>query len=97
MPKLTRNEVRAIVDGEVKFSEKWERERPNYLVPDAQKPIGEWLTYMDVYLEAVKKAVTLANPIAALSNVRCLLNLAETCAMHNGLPRRDDGDKTDIY
>jgi hypothetical protein len=97
MAKLTRNEVRTVVDGEARYSEKKERERPNYLIPDAQKQVGEWLERMDVCLKAAEKAAVLGKPTAALSNVRCLLNLAETCAMYHGLPRREDGDVTDVY
>jgi hypothetical protein len=97
MPKLTRQEIRAIVDGEAQFSEKWDRERANYTLPDAQKPIGEWLTYMDVYLHAAKKAATLADTTMALNNLRCLINLGEACAQNHGLPARAEGDNTDLY
>ena len=97
MPKLTRADVRTIVDGEERFSRKWDDSRPDYQLADSQKPIGEWLTYMRVYLTAAEKAVTLAHRDAALHNLRCLLNLSEACAQHHGLPPRPDGDNTDLY
>jgi hypothetical protein len=97
MPKLTRDGVRSAVDTEAKFSEKWEANRRPGSLPDADKPVGEWLTYMRVYMAAAEEAVTRDDQFAALSNLRCLLNLGETCAMHRGMPERHLGDERDIY
>lgn len=97
MPKLFRDGVRSVVDTEAKFSEKWEANRRPGSLSDADKPIGEWLTYMRVYLAAADAAVTRADEFAALSNLRCLLNLGETCAMYRGMPERAPGDERDIY
>ena len=97
MPRLTRAEVRRRVDTEEVFSRKWEENRPNYQLPDSGKSIAEWLTFMDVYLQAAKKAVTLAKPDVALQNIRCLINLGEACAQHHEMPPRAEGDDTDLY
>ena len=98
MPKLTREEVRRIVDEEARFSEKWDRERPPGTLADADKPVEVWFCWMDTYLQEAKKAVVLGyDKTAALNNLRCILNLAEACAQHHGLPRRVEDDKKDIY
>lgn len=98
MPRLTREEVRTIVDGEAAFSEKWDRERPEGSIADADKPIEVWLAWMQVYLqEALRATVIGYDKTAALNNLRCVLNLGEACAQHHGLPRRTEDDKKDIY
>jgi 3-oxoacyl-(acyl-carrier-protein) synthase len=98
MPKLTREEVRKIVDEEAKFSEKWDRERPDGSPGDADKSVETWLAWMQVYLQEAMKAATLGyDKTAALHNLRCVLNLGEACATYHGLPRREEGDTTDLY
>ena len=98
MPKLTRQEVRASVDTEAKFSSKWDENRPADDPGDAAKSVETWLAYIHVYLEAALKAATVGyDKTAALQNLRCILNLGEACAQHHGLPPRAEGDSTDIY
>lgn len=97
-PKLTRQEVREIVDEEARFSEKWDRERPPGSLADADKPFEVWAGWMIVYLQEAMKAATLSyDKTAALNNLRCVLNLGEACAQYHGLPRRAEGDKRDVY
>jgi hypothetical protein len=98
MSKLTRQEVRAIVDEEAVFSEKWDRERPEGSIADADKPVEVWLGWMQVYLQEAMKATVLGyDKTAALNNLRCVLNLGEACAQYHGLPRRAESDKKDLY
>ncbi len=97
-PKLTRQEVREIVDEEARFSEKWDRERPPESLADADKPVEVWLGWMLVYLQEAMKATVLGyDKTATLNNLRCVLNLGEMCAQYHGLPRRTEDDKKDIY
>ncbi len=97
-PKLTRQEIRTIVDEEARFAEKWDNERPAGSLADADKPIEVWLAWMEVYLRKAMDATVIGyDKIAALHNLRCVLNLGETCAQHHGLPRREPGDTKDTY
>jgi hypothetical protein len=96
--KLTREQVREIVDGEASFSEKWDRERPPGSLADADKPVEVWLAWILVYTQEALKAATLRyDKTAALNNLRCILDLGETCAQYQGLPGRAEDDETDIY
>lgn len=98
MPRLTREEVRAIISKEARFSEKWDRERPEGSIADADKPVEVWLAWIHVYVqEALKNCALGYDKTAALQNLRCILNLAEACAMHHGLPERAEDDTRDIY
>lgn len=98
MPRLTRQEVRDIVDGEACFAQKWDRERPLGSTADADKQIEVWLGWMIVYLQESMKALVLGNgEAAALHNLRCILNLGETSAQYHGLPKRTQDDKKDLY
>lgn len=95
---LTREEVRKIVDSEANFSQKWDLERPLGSMADADKPVETWLAYMLVYIQkALQEATVGYDKTAALNNLRCVLNLGETCAQHHGLPSRSKDDTTDIY
>lgn len=97
MAKLSRYQVRAIVDEEARFSEKWDRERPEGSLADADKPVEFWLYWINIYQQKAGEALARNDEKAALHNLRCILNLAEACAMHHGLPRRDESDSRDIY
>ena len=98
MPTLTREEVRAVVDTEARFAQKWDHDRPLGSMADADKPIEVWLGWMQVYIQESMRALVLGGGEAiALNNLRCVLNLGETCAQYHGLPKRVEGDRTDLY
>jgi len=60
-------------------------------VPDSQKSVGDWLTYMDCYVRQVSEAcIDVNGKDAALDPMRKVANLAITCLMHFGVPRRQD-------
>ena len=97
--KLSREEVRRMVDTEELFSRKWDKSRrKGSNEVDANKSVETWLAWMQVYLQAALKAATLSDDkTVALHNLRCVLNLGEACAQYHGLPPRPEDDDTNIY
>ncbi|HVM73410.1 MAG TPA: hypothetical protein VMU13_00830 [Candidatus Paceibacterota bacterium] len=96
MSKLTLEKVRTIIDGETAFAQKWDDNRPEGSLADAQKPVEYWLYMMETYLMAARNSMVLNyDKTVALANLRCVLSLGEKCAMFHGLPARED--EKDIY
>jgi hypothetical protein len=89
--KLTREEVFAVVSGEMDYAKKWDTDRsqcPDSLA-DKDKPVEVWLLWMEEYLAKARAAATTGyDKTQALEFLRCALSLGMNCAAYHGLPER---------
>jgi len=86
--KSTLNEVFNVVAGEMEYAiDRWEKaakEAGVNRVPDKEKPITAWLSFMRGTLQEANKVVTVEPGANVQSYFRKLANLAMTCMKHKG-------------
>lgn len=88
--KATRAEVYAALDSEREYqNKKWNHGHDH----DSTHTIGEWVIYMEHYLNEVKKQLTLLSDEevthAALSTIRKVAALGVACMEQQGAPKRE--------
>ena len=91
MPKFTREYVYKIITREGEHAKKWDIERSKFpdSLMDADKPVEQWLYWIEAYLDKAKAAVLGGyDKTEALHNLRKALSLGVNCAMYHGLPER---------
>jgi hypothetical protein len=87
--KMERNEVHKIVDGELDYQDvKWVDRNVENGVPDEDKPVSEWVNYMEYHLSKAKAAVYHLNKDAALEEIRKVTALGTRTMMVHGCPER---------
>lgn len=100
--RTTREEVFAIIGGEMDYAKKYDEERSRFpdSVSDKDKPVEVWLLWMEEYLAKARAAATADyDKTAALAYLRSALALGVNCATYHGLPPRqpkappNDGSK----
>lgn len=89
--RMTREEVFAIIGGEMDYARKYDEERSRFpdSVGDKDKPVEVWLLWMEEYLAKARAAATADyDKTAALGYLRSALSLGVNCALYHGLPPR---------
>lgn len=87
--KMNKEEVFNRVGGELDYQDvKWNNgERPDR-VPDSDKPVSEWINYIEYHLERAKYKVYNLNKEEALDEIRKVTALGTRCLMVHGCPAR---------
>jgi hypothetical protein len=89
---MERKEVYKILDGERDYQDiKWTKRNEENGIPDLNKPIAEWLTYMEHHLEKAKDAVYYLQNDEALAEIRKVTALGVRAMEVNGCPERKTG------
>jgi len=83
--KMERKEVYKRLDGERDYQDSRKKLRT---VPDEEKPIAEWLIYMEHHLKKAKKATYYLNNEETLSRIRIITALGVRAMEIHGCPER---------
>jgi hypothetical protein len=89
--KLTREQVNEIVRQEGEFAKRYDCQvsYPPRHICDADKPLEQWLLWMEQYVQDARKYATSGYDYdKALDCLRSALSLGANCAMYHGLPER---------
>lgn len=95
--KMERREVYQRLDGERNYQdEKWGTRREADGTPDEEKPVAEWINYMEFHLQKAKNAVYYLNTQDALEELRKVTALGVRAMEIHGCPARqiEAGDGT---
>jgi len=86
-----REAVYQLIDSEIKYAKKWDRNRTGGIVVDEDKSVLEWLCLMFYYLnESIHAACKTYNKTVALENIRKLTGLAVNCMSYHKTPARKE-------
>lgn len=78
------------IDGELVYQDiKWENGLRSDRVPDSEKPIAEWLNYIEFHLDKAKNQNYHLNKDGSLDELRKVAALAIRALMIHGCPERD--------
>ena len=82
---MERNDVYKMIDGERNHQDtRWHGE-----IPDSEKSVAEWLTYIEIHLNKAKTSVYNLDKIEALNELRKIAALS-VCALEvHGCPPRE--------
>ena len=89
--RLTREEVFALIGGEMDYARKYDEKRSRFpdSLGDKDKPVEVWLLWMEEYLAKARAAATADyDKTAALAHLRSALSLGVNCAVYHGMPPR---------
>jgi len=90
--KMERTEVYKRLDTERQYQDlRWSPRREKNGTPDEEKPIAEWINYMEYHLAKAKEKVYFLEDEAALAEVRKVTALGVKCMELHGCPERDLG------
>ena len=88
--KMERKEVYDRIDTERQYQDlRWTPRREKNGTPDEEKPIAEWINYMEFHLAKAKEAVYFLNDKEALAEVRKVTALGVRCMELHGCPERE--------
>ena len=96
--KLHRQDVYKCLDGERDYQdEKWGTQRTSNGTPDEEKPVAEWINYMEFHLAKAKEKVYYLKTEEALAEIRKVTALGVLAMEIHGCPERGgtpvNGDK----
>jgi hypothetical protein len=87
--KMERREVYKRVDGERNYQDmRWNTNLREGDVPDEEKPVAEWLNYIEYHLSKAKDENYHLNKEASLAELRKITALAVRCLEIHGCPER---------
>ncbi len=87
--KSNRQEIYNRIDGERKYQdEKWGTRRNANGTPDEEKPISEWLNYIEYHLSKAKERVYHLDDEGALNEIRKVTTLGVRAMEIHGCPER---------
>jgi uncharacterized protein YgfB (UPF0149 family) len=88
--KMERREVYRAIDGERDYQDlRWNSSLREGDVPDEEKPVAEWLNYLEYHLSKAKNENYHLNKDAALDELRKVAALAVRALEIHGCPLRD--------
>jgi len=89
--KMERQEVYKCLDGERDYQDKkWDARNSLNGVPDIEKPVAEWLNYIEFHLEKAKYKNYILDKNEALAELRKVAALAVRCFEIHGCPLRQN-------
>jgi len=87
--KMDRQEVYNRIDIERQYQDlRWDSRRDVNDIPDNEKPVSEWLNYMEYHLSKAKEAIYHLNSEAALAEIRKVTALGVRAMEIHGCPDR---------
>lgn len=87
---MERKIVYAILDKECVYQDnKWTDANIEHGIPDDEKPVAEWINFMEYHLNKAKEAIYHLKTNAALSEVRKITALGVRAMEFNGCPERE--------
>ena len=87
--KMERTEVYKCLDTERDYQDlRWSPRNEINGVPDEEKPVAEWINYIEFHLSKAKENVYLLDTQAALAELRKVAALAVRCFELHGCPER---------
>ena len=87
---MERKIVYTILDRECKYQDdKWTDSNIEQGIPDDEKPVAEWINYMEFHISKAKDAVYHLNTNAALAEIRKVTALGVRAIEFNGCPERE--------
>lgn len=88
--KMERKDVYKLIDGERNYQDStWSIRRDAQGTPDEEKPVAEWINYMEFHLQKAKNAVYYLKTQEALAEVRKVAALAVRAMEIHGAPERE--------
>jgi hypothetical protein len=91
--KMERTEIYKRLDGERNYQDaKWGVRREADGTPDEEKPVAEWINYMEFHLLKAKNAVYYLNTEGALDELRKVTALGVRAMEIHGCPERKNGE-----
>ena len=88
--KIDRQDVYKAIDGERDYQDrKWGKRNVADGIPDEEKPVSEWLNYIEFHLEKAKKENYFLKKDYALAELRKVAALAVRALEIHGCPLRD--------
>ena len=87
--KMEREKVYERIDKERDYQDlRWVVSKDSDKTPDTEKPVAEWLNYIEFHLAKAKEKVYMLENDAALAEVRKVAALAVRCLEIHGCPKR---------
>lgn len=87
--KMEREKVYKRIDKERKYQDlRWDVRKNIDKTPDAEKPVAEWLNYIEFHIAKAKEKVYMLENDAALAEIRKVTALAVRCLEIHGCPKR---------
>lgn len=87
--KMERNEVYKLIDGERDYQdEKWNTRKTADNIPDEEKPVAEWINYIEFHIAKAKNNVYHLDTYNALAEIRKVTALGVRTMEIHGAPER---------
>lgn len=87
--KMEKREAYKVIDGELEYQGiKWTERNILNGIPDEEKPVAEWLTYIEFHMLKAKNSIYHLNKEEALAEIRKVTALGVKCMMVHGCPER---------
>lgn len=87
--KMERTKVYKRIDKERDYQDqRWVVSKDSDKTPDNEKPVAEWLNYIEFHLAKAKEKVYMLEKDAALAEIRKVAALAVRCIEIHGCPKR---------
>jgi len=87
---MEKKRVYQILDGELLYQEdKWTDANIEHGIPDDEKPVSEWVNFMEYHMNKAKEAIYHLDTTEALAQVRKVTALGIRTMMTNGCPERE--------
>lgn len=86
---MERNDVYNHVNNEREYQElRWNTENKLDITPDSEKPIAEWINYIEYHISKAKESIYYLNEEQALAEIRKITALGIACMEIHGCPQR---------
>lgn len=87
---MERHEVYKLIDGEREYQDiTWSPRREENGTPDEEKPVAEWINYIEFHLAKAKSAIYYLDKEAALAEIRKITALGVKTMEIHGCPERE--------
>jgi len=91
---MEREKVYERIDKERDYQDiRWVVGKNSNKTPDSEKPVAEWLNYIEFHLAKAKENVYMLENDAALAEIRKVAALAVRCMEIHGCPKRKIKEK----
>lgn len=86
---MKRSDVNNHINDERDYQElRWSKRNEEMGIPDDQKPVAEWINYMEFHISKAKNNIYHLNKEEALAEIRKVTALGVKCMEIHGCPRR---------
>ena len=87
---MERSEVYRCIDGERDYQDwKWDVRKHENSLPDEEKPVPEWINYIEYHINMCKMSIYNLDKEQALSDMRKIAALAVRCLEIHGCSERE--------